>query len=216
MSKPLIRWFFIPFVKFFLVLVYLLKLPVSLVNSFGLILALISSMIIFLYPSYTWITAIVLFFSFVMDITCNAWAKYKHGTSSRQRWSDETSGVVRTFLIFFIGGVISFNTSGDYTILILSNAAIFSYMMMVYGGALIEYINFRYDSEEDISNIIKKSLGAKGRWIIKSPVGFSFEYQWAATLILIAFNQFYILFWLFIIFGNLKWIQGYFMLRSKR
>lgn len=214
MSKPLIRFFYIPFVKLFLIVLYLLRLPVSLVNSFGLVLGLVGSVLILVRPG--WIPAVILFFSFVMDIASNAWAKYKEGVSLGQRWLDETSGVIKVFLIFIMGAIASFRLSQDYTILLLSNFAVFSYMMMIYGGALIEYLSFRYDVKEDLTNIIKKSLGKKNRWVIKSPLGFSFEYQWTLIIVLVVFNRFDILFWLFVIFCNLKWIQGYFMSASRK
>lgn len=210
-SKPIIRYFYIPFAKILLYFIAIFNLPICLINGFNLILTIIGVLIILIYPKFIIFAGIILFFSFVMDIVSNAWAKYNGKISLYQRWIDETNGVIRIAIIFLAGTIATYNLNGDYFIFILSLLAIFSYMMMVYSGAIIEFLMYKHQQKEDISNVLKKSLGKKNKWLIKSPISFSFEYQYSLIVLLTALNKFAILFLIFIIFCTLKWVQGYFM-----
>jgi hypothetical protein len=215
-SKFITRVIYIPFVKFFLMINIKLGTPLGVVNALSLILALISATIIVFYPKLVFLSGIILFFSFVMDIVGNALAKYLDELTFFQRWIDEANGVLRMFLIFFAGAIYLFKTNQEPIVFLLSEFAIFSYMMMVFAGAMIEFLTYRYSQKEDVTNFLKKGLGKKNQWIIKSPLSFSFEYQWTFTILLVMFNQFEALYWIFILFGSMKWVQAYFMaLKSK-
>ena len=89
-------------------------------------------------------------------------------------------------------------------------------MMMTYSGTMISLFTYKYSQKEDITEILKRKFAPRIRWIIKSPLSFSFEYQWTLIVICVLFGLFDWLFWFFIIFGNLKWIQGYYLMSKIR
>ena len=216
LAKPLVRWFYAPLARPVLHLVAVLRLPVSFVNFLSLILLLAAGWVILRYNEIVWVGGVLIYASIIFQIVADAWFKYSGKSGLYQKWVEETSWLVGIFIVFSAGAVAGFIASQDYLILVLWGVAVFSFMMMHYSGALIEVIRHQYEIKEDLSNVIKQSLGKRNSWIVTSPLGFSFEYQWSVIVLLVLLNQFVILFWLFIIFGNLKWLQGYVMLKSNK
>jgi len=215
LTKPLIRYFYAPLARKFLYLVAVLNLPIQFVNTFNLLFAIFAGLIIFFYPNYLWIAGLLIIVSFTMDLVDGAWARYNQKRSLYGKWLDETNGLVGVFLVFAAGAWITFVAKGDVSILLLFGFATFAYMMMNYAGVLMELIRYRYELKENLSDAFKNSLSKK-TGIKPSSIGFSFEYQWTIIAILAALNQFVILFWVFIILGNLQWMARYIILWPKR
>jgi hypothetical protein len=215
-SKFIPRFFYVPFARVLLYILAVLKMPHQLVNTFGLILVAISIILIVFYPALIVLAGVLIFFSFVMEIVNSAWAKYNNGNLIYQKWVDETNGSVKIFLIFLAGALFEFQMNGNWSVFILLSAAIFSYMMMTYSGTMISLFTYKYSQKEDITEILKRKFAPRIRWVIKSPLSFSFEYQWTLIVICVLLGWFNVLFWIFIIFGNLKWIQGYYLMSKIR
>ncbi|MAG07441.1 hypothetical protein CMI46_01335 [Candidatus Pacearchaeota archaeon] len=215
-SKFIPRFFYVPVARVLLYILAVLRIPYQIVNTSSLILATVAVILIVFYPALIVLAGVLIFFSFVMEIVNSAWAKYNNGNLIYQKWVDETNGSVKIFLIFLAGALFEFQISGNWSVFILLSAAVFSYMMMTYSGTMISLFTYKYSQKEDITEILKRKFAPRIRWIIKSPLSFSFEYQWTLIVICVLFGLFDWLFWFFIIFGNLKWIQGYYLMSKIR
>ena len=215
-ARNLVNWIFTKPSKILLSFVAILDLPVKLVNLLNLFLAILSAILIVSFPDYIWFAGIILYLSFCMDIVGTAWARYNNKEDIYIKWFDETNGLLRVFIIFLAGAWVTFKSTENPYVLLLFGIAVFSYLMMNYAGALISLIAHQYKIKDNLSDVIKKSLSKSTSWISHSPLGFSFEYQWIIIVLCTLFNKFVLLFWIFIIFSNLKWMQGYFMLRAKK
>ena len=79
----------------------------------------------------------------------------------------------------------------------------------------MELIKYRYELKESLSETFKKSLSNKTK-VNPVHIGFSFEYQWTIVAVLVALNQFVLLYWVFIVLGNLQWMARYILLWPKR
>jgi len=213
--RPLIRWFYAPLARWFLYWVAVLNLNIQFVNTFNLLFALIAAAIILFYPNIMWLAGIMVVVAFAMDLVDGAWARYNNKRSLYGKWLDETNGLVGIFLVFAAGAWTTFQAEGEPIIFLLFGFATFGYMMINYAGVLIELIGYRYELKESLSDAFKRSLSQK-TGISPIHIGFSFEYQWTIVAILVAMNQFVILFWIFIILGNLQWMARYIVLWPKR
>lgn len=215
LTRPLVRYFYAPLARKFLYIIAVLNLPIQLVNTFNLLFSIIAALIILFYPSYMWLAGIMILIAFTMDLVDGAWARYNKKRSLYGKWLDETNGLVGIFLVFAAGAWVIFRQTGNYNILVLFGFATFAYMMMNYVGVLMELIKYRYELKESLSDAFKNSLSEK-TGIKQIHIGFSFEYQWTSIAILIMLNQISILFWVFIILGNLQWMARYIILWPKR
>lgn len=213
--RPLIKYFYAPLARKFLYLIAVLNLNVQFVNTLNLVFSVIAAAIIFFYPTYMWVAGIMIVIAFAMDLCDGAWARYNGKRSLYGKWLDETNGLLGLFLVFAAGAWVTYQATLEYSVLILFAFAVFGYLMMNFAGVLMELIKYRYELKESLSETFKKSLSNKTK-VNPVHIGFSFEYQWTIVAVLVALNQFVLLYWVFIVLGNLQWMARYILLWPKR
>tara|TARA_Y100000310_G_C20438980_1_gene695120 strand:+ start:119 stop:652 length:534 start_codon:yes stop_codon:yes gene_type:complete len=174
----------------------------------------IASSIILLYSDAIWVAGIFILLAFIIDLSDGSYARYKKQKSTYGKWLDETNGLIGVFLIFLAGSWMTFQSSQKSTIFILFAFALFAFMMMNYSAVFSKLIQRTDNVDENLSEIFINTLSKKTK-LKREYLSFSFEYQWTLIAIFVALNKFEILFWTYIILGNIQWMSKYIIL-SKR